>query len=214
MYKKIINFDHKYYCYIYKIPNEIVLKIYDFLELDDKINISRTCKRYHTLLKKNSYNINIEDIIIFMIKNKKNESEDQKDNFKSIIYLYFSYIKDRNFIIENITINEIAELYSVAISIKDIKLNITHYTFGTGLTISYNELYNDRIGYIQNNKCFIKDILFCIDIICNFLKTNEKIKTIHKYEVDKYDIKKLYDYIKKSYIYIIEENEYREKYLK
>lgn len=213
MYKKITNLDYQNNCYIYKIPNEIILKIYDFLKLDDKIIISRTCKRYHTLLKNNSYNINIEDIIIFMKNNKKIESKDQKDNFKSIIYLYISYIKDRNFIIEKIIINEIAEVYGVAISIKDIKLNITHYTFGTGLSISYNELHSDRIGYIQNNKCFIKDILFCIDIICNFIKINEKNKTIHKYEVDKYDIKKLYNYIKSLYKYIIEENEYREKYI-
>lgn len=145
-------------------PNEIIENIYEFLDLQSQINLSRTCKLYHVIFRNNSYNINMEDIIILMIRNRMKTTN---NDFKSIFFLYLYYIKKKCFEVDGY-FELTRHYYIISIIVNNHKINIEHRN--DGVIVNINKL---EICYIENEKCIIKNILKIIDVIYYILKNNE-----------------------------------------
>lgn len=145
-------------------PNEIIENIYEFLDLQSKINFSRTCKIYHIIFKYNAYNINMEDIIILMIRNRMKTTN---NDFKSIYYLILYYIEKNGIHVDGY-FNLTGHSYTLNININNsvLKIEQTHI----GILIKIN---NEVLGYIDSDKYKIRDIINIIYIIYDNFKNND-----------------------------------------
>lgn len=188
--KKYKNINKKDNNMLLRFPNEIINNIYEFLNLQSAINFSRTNKLYHKIFKSKAYNINMEDIMILMLKNR---FKTKNNDFKSIFHLFLYYIRQKG-----INVKGDFELaypdyhFYIIVNNSTIKIDIHYYGIIPIIIKDNNkELFikdnKYELGYIDADKYNINDILNMINIIYDYMNNNKE-----------YDINVILEKIKKN----------------
>lgn len=145
------------------LPNEVIFKIFDYLDLESKIIFSKTSKKLHNYFIRALYKLNIKEIML-LAKNKKTLHLE----YEYILKLFMNCFKMKGFYIENFEYG--LNSYEIKISNNDNYLEIFSYNLGVRL-----ELNQNKIGYIKTHECTINNILDIVTIIYKYINRNGNI---------------------------------------
>lgn len=166
---------------IIKLPNEILMEIYILLELESRLQFSRTCKYFHNVFKNDK--LIMKDIMNIIEKNKFKFKTN--NDFNSIFYLLLYKLKKIHNNVDG-GFSCILGGYTFHIYEEKYQLNLNHFNDKVDIYINnekifsfnhYNCLFNDiseiiyHVYYFLENKYNIKDkYFFKTNDICLIIK--------------------------------------------
>lgn len=167
---------------IIKLPNEILIEIYILLDLEDKLQFSRTCKLFHNIIKNDK--LIMKDIMNIMEKNKFKFKKN--NDFNSIFYLLLYKLRKIYNKVDG-GFSCILRGYSFHIYEENYQLNLNHFNDKVDIYIN-----NERIISFNHN-CLFNDISEIIYHVYYFLENKYNIK--NKYIFKTNDICLIIKYI-------------------
>lgn len=168
------NKSHNKYCYlhinknyetniIFNLPNELIIIIYKYLDIQSKLNILKTCKKMNDIFKNNFQEINLYNVF-YLIENNI--------CFKYIYILFLNHIKNKENKDLKIYGSICFEKFKIIVIYGKIMLKMKFMSMYVHITVNKTTLYQ-----ILDGEWIINDFINIIDLIYEDFKKNKKCIT-------------------------------------